>query len=225
MASGAGTTPVAAPALKDVFALPEGISEGAVAGLALIEAPRPRRRIVLQWPRVGSGGGSSGAETLTLGDGDAKAGEGGEMNSGSSSGKRDAKDAHLTPTVMSVIIGNCLAAKGKASSSGSFELILPKNFGGKGDGVDDNGMETGEQRDSRYFGSSKKEGNCEPGASTTVTFMFKPPTNQASSDSGELQVGQWLETVIPCRLKGGFAPSNRTSEEIVDIVLRAFAVL
>ena len=40
-----------------------------------------------------------------------------------------------------------------------------------------------------------------------------------------MQVGQWLETVIPCRLKGGYSPSTQPAEEIVEIILRAFAVL
>ena len=47
-----------------------------------------------------------------------------------------------------------------------------------------------------------------------------------TQESEEVRVGQWIETSVICKIKGGFfVPEMREIEEEIEIVLRAYGVV
>jgi hypothetical protein len=126
-------------------------------------------------------------------------------------------------TTKTVSIGSCDAIPSKKSSSGSFELILPPNFGGtKGS------ASTEEGRHAQFFSVDTNKSNLNPGGEVDVTFSFKVPDEDPDKEEEEeeVRVGQWIETTVTCKIKGGFVVEEmREAEEEVDIVLRAYGVV
>ena len=124
-------------------------------------------------------------------------------------------------TTKSVCIGSCDAIPSKKSSSGSFELILPPNFGGT-KGI----ASTEEGRHAKFFSVDSEKSNLNPGSQTEVTFSFQVPQEDEEEESDEVRVGQWIETTVTCKIKGGFfVEEMRDAEEEIDIVLRAYGVI
>ena len=88
-------------------------------------------------------------------------------------------------------------------------MILPPNFGGtKGS------ASTEEGRHAKFFSVDSEKSNLNPGSQTEVTFSFQVPQEDEEEESDEVRVGQWIETTVTCKIKGGFfVEEMRDAEE------------
>ena len=79
---------------------------------------------------------------------------------------------------------------------------------------------------SKYFTIAPSSGAAKPGEELPVECKFTPP--EVPGEDGATKacviVGQWVEVVYECVLKGGYAPPGESDEEIVNVVLRGFVV-
>ena len=82
-----------------------------------------------------------------------------------------------------------------------------------------------EGRHAQFFSVDKNKSNLNPGSEFEVVFFFQVPEEE-EEESEEVRVGQWIETSVICKIKGGFfVPEMREIEEEIEIVLRAYGVV
>jgi hypothetical protein len=109
----------------------------------------------------------------------------------------------------SIEIGNMKIEDEKAGSAGSFEVQF---------------VTTGENGPNcKYFKVDQEKGSATPGSIVPVKFTFTPP--EVLGGSGSMNIGQWVEAMAKCTVKGGYVPSGHSDTNTVDIKLRGYIEL
>jgi hypothetical protein len=91
--------------------------------------------------------------------------------------------------------------------------------GGGADGKGANGEwsfdDFDEEATRRGWSCDVAKGSVEVGARKPVVFTFAPPTEVRVGDLAYFGLGEWMEAVVVCRLKGGVpAPAERDGREV-----------